>query len=113
VGGFFGVLALSIELVSALVSWPEVSHNWALLLFLPTDLALPWLGTRRLGLYLKVRLAMAVGFAALEIVNVAHQPILPLVILLALPMSALLSALRDSEQAKDDAHERATAPAGG
>ena len=95
VGGALGVLAVSIELTSALVKWPEVSHNWALLLFLQTDLALPYLTGKRLTTYLKVRIAMAGLFAVLEIANIVHQPMLPLVALVALPMAGILSALKD------------------
>jgi hypothetical protein len=93
VAGAFGVLGLSIDLVSALTAWPEVSHNWALLLFVPTDLALPWLPGRYLTLYLKGRLVCAGAVAVLEIVSVAQQPLLPLVLLAALPMAGLLSAV--------------------
>ena len=101
VGGSLGVLAVSIELVAALAKWPEVSHNWALVLLLPTDLALPYLTGKRLALYLKVRVAMAGVFAVLEIANVVHQPMLPLCALVALPMMGILSALK--ERAGDDA----------
>ncbi len=95
VGGSLGVLAVSIELVSALATWPEVSRNWALLLFLPTDLALPYLTGKRLALYLKARIAMAGTFAVLEIATIIHQPMLPLSALVAMPMLAILSALKD------------------
>jgi hypothetical protein len=103
VGGCLGAVALSVDLVSALVAWPEVSRNWALLLFLPTDLALPWLRGRTLTLYLRVRLVMAALFAGLEITGIAHQPLLPLVLLVALPLAGLHSAVRrraeDAERA--------------
>jgi hypothetical protein len=99
VGGVLGTFAVSIELAAALVKWPEISHNWSLLLFLPTDLALPYLTGRRLTLYLKVRMSMAAVFAVLEIANVIHQPMLPLVALIVLPMAGVLSALRDRERA--------------
>lgn len=94
VGGSLGVLAVSIELAALVVTWPEVTRNWSLLLFLPTDLALPYLTGRRLTLYLKVRMAMAGAFAVLEIANIVQQPMLPLVALVILPMSAILSATR-------------------
>ena len=95
VGATLGVLALSIELVAALAKWPEISHNWALALVLPTDLALPYLTGKRLALYLRARVAMAGLFAVLEIANVVHQPMLPLVALVALPMLGILSALKE------------------
>jgi hypothetical protein len=95
VGFTLGALALSVDIVCALVIWPEVSHNWALALLLPTDLALPYLSAPRLAIYAKARLALLAVFAVLEIVNVIHQPLLPLAILAALPLLAILSALRD------------------
>lgn len=95
VGSALGVLAITIELAAILVKWPEIAHNWALLLFLPTDFALPFLSGKRLSLYLKVRIGMAVALAVLEIANVAHQPMLPLVALVIFPFAGLLSALKD------------------
>ncbi|MBN9164648.1 MAG: DUF4105 domain-containing protein [Myxococcales bacterium] len=109
VGGVLGALALSIELTSALVKWSEISHNWALLLILPTDFALPYLSEKRLALYLRVRLAMAGLFAALEIANVIHQPMLPLVALVALPMAGILSTLK--ERSRADAPTATASPA--
>lgn len=102
IGGTFGALAISMELFSALVKWPEISHNWALLLIWPTDLALPWLKGRVLSLYLKVRVAVAVVFAVLEIASVAHQPLLHLVALVALPCLGLLGALKERESTKEN-----------
>ena len=99
VGGTLGVLAVSIELAAALATWAEVSRNWALVLFLPTDLALPYLTGKRLALYLKVRLGVAGLFAVLEIASVVHPPMLPLCALVALPMMGILSALK--EKARD------------
>ena len=95
VGGALGVLAVSMELVAALATWPEISRNWALGLFVPVDLALPYLKGNRLALYVKLRLAMAGIFAVLEIANVVHQPMLPLCALVALPMMAIVSALKE------------------
>lgn len=106
VGGSLGALALSIELVAALARWPEVTHNWALVLFLPTDLLLPRLSGKRLTLYLRARVAMAFTFAALEVMGVVHQPMLPLCALVALPMLGILSAIKEREG--DDA--QAVAP---
>ncbi|MBX3211593.1 MAG: DUF4105 domain-containing protein [Labilithrix sp.] len=110
-GGVLGAIAIAIELTSALVKWPEISHNWALALLLPTDLVLPWLTGKRLALYLKARLAMAGVFVVLEIANVVHQPMLPLAVLVALPMAGILSALKERARAADPAAAQATAPA--
>ena len=109
VGGTLGVLAVSLELVAALTTWSELSRNWALVLFLPTDLALPYLTGKRLAVYLKVRLAMAGAFAVLEIANVVRQPMLPLCALVALPMLGILSALKERAGADAPSVRAATA----
>lgn len=103
VGGTLGTLAVTIEMAAALVRWPEISHNWGLLLFLPTDLALPYLKGRRLSLYIKARVVIAGVLAVLEIANVAHQPLLPLVALVVLPYAALLTALKASKPLEESA----------
>ncbi|MDF2692411.1 MAG: hypothetical protein K0S65_794 [Labilithrix sp.] len=112
IGGALGVFALSLELTAALVKWPELSHNWSLVLFLPTDLALPYLQGKRLTVYLKVRIAMAAVFGVLEIANVVHQPMLPLVALVAFPMLGILSALKDRAQAEANAPTETTTQRG-
>ena len=103
VGGVLGTLALSIEIFSAAVKWTEISHNWALLLFFPTDLALPWFSAKQLPLYLKARIGIAALMAVLEVANVAHQPMLPLVALVVLPCLGLLGALKDRVVATESA----------
>jgi hypothetical protein len=103
VGSALGLLAISIELAAVLVKWPEVSHNWALLLLLPTDLLLPFLTGKRLAVYLKARIAMALLFAVLEIANVIHQPMLPLVALVVLPLMGILSAMKEIARAAEPA----------
>jgi uncharacterized protein DUF4105 len=113
VGGSLGVLALSIELATLVVAWPEVTHNWSLLLFWPTDLALPYLTGRRLTLYLKVRMAMAGAFAVLEIANLVHQPMLPLVALVLLPMSAIFSSMKAMRPADEPRLPRTSKVIGG
>jgi hypothetical protein len=100
-GAALGGAAVAVDLVSALVVWPEISHNWALALLLPTDLALLFPTAlarhpRLLRGYLKARLAMAGTAALLEIAGVVHQPLLPLALFVALPLGGLLSAVRDT-----------------
>jgi hypothetical protein len=111
VGATLGGIALTIDLVAALATWPELTRNWALLLFLPTDLAIPFLGSRWLTLYLRMRLGVAVLVAVLEIAGIAHQPMLPLVVLVALPMAGLLAALRADDRARVGADEPRSRPA--
>jgi len=102
IAGFvLGGTGVLVDAVSALVVWPEVSHNWALAFVLPTDLALLFptvvaRSPRLLAGYLKARLGMAAAAAVLEIAGVAHQPLLPLALFVALPLGGLLSALRES-----------------
>jgi hypothetical protein len=96
-GGALGGLALMTELAAILVRWPEISHNWALALLLPTDAALPYLPKRWLALYAKLRIAMAASFVALEIGGVVRQPMMPLAALVALPMIGVLAASRVSQ----------------
>ncbi len=98
VGGVLGVLAISIEAAALLVKWPEISHNWALVLLLPTDLLLPRMTDKVRVLYLRVRIGMAVLFAVLEVANVVHQPMLHLATLVALPMLGILSAFREKAE---------------
>lgn len=97
VGGALGALAISVELFSAAVKWGEIRHNWALLLFFPSDFALPWLKGRTLALYVKARIGLAAVLAVLEIGGVAHQPLLPLVVLVVLPCLGLLGAIKERE----------------
>jgi hypothetical protein len=90
----FGALAVSLDLVALIVKWTEMSHNWALALFWPTDLAMPFLKREHLRNYVKAKVAVAAILGALEIGGAIHQPLLPLVALVVLPGVALLAALR-------------------
>jgi hypothetical protein len=109
IGSVYGLLAISLELFASLVKWPEISHNWALLLFFPVDFALPYLKGKPLPIYLKSRVGLAVLMAVLEIANVAHQPMLPLVALVMLPCLGLLSALKERVTAEESAPAQAKA----
>lgn len=96
--GVLGLLGVALEVVAAVVVWPEFSRNWALALLWPTDLAMPWLDRRWLSRYAQARVAVAVLVAAGEIVGVVGQPVLHLAALVALPMLGLLTALRDERR---------------
>jgi hypothetical protein len=109
IGSIYGLLAISLELFASLVKWPEISHNWALLLFFPVDFALPYLKGKALPIYLKSRIGLALLMALLEIANVAHQPMLPLVALVILPCLALLSALKERVTVEESAPAQAKA----
>lgn len=108
-----GLLGTFVGAVSALVVWPEIAHNWALALLLPTDFALPFLLKRRklLVAYARVRIGVALLLAVLEFASVISQPILPLVALVLFPFVGILGALRAHEGAKEEATERAASAA--
>lgn len=109
VGTTLGLIAVSMELAAAVVKWSEVSHNWALLLFVPTDFALPYLKGQRLALYAKVRIAMAILFGIVEISGVVHQPMLPLSAFIAIPMFGVLSVSTESKPTEAAVADRAAA----
>lgn len=89
VGLPLGALALFVDALGLLSVWPETSHTWALVLFWPTDLALPWLEGRALRGYATLRAAVAAFVLAAEVLGVTQQAILPLAILVLLPMLGL------------------------
>lgn len=113
-GVTLGLLGTFVCLVSALVAWPEIKNNWALLLLLPTDFALPYLMKRSkmlLVTYARVRIGIALLLAVLEFASVISQPVLPLVALVLFPFVGLLGALRAQEEAaKEEATERSATP---
>jgi hypothetical protein len=109
-----GFLGTSLAIISALVVWPEISHNWALALLLPTDFALPYLFTKKrrlLVVYARVRIAVAILLALLELASVISQPLLPLVALVVFPFAGILGALRAEQEATADATQPAVTPA--
>lgn len=94
VGIVLGVLALGVEATALVSTWTELSRNFCLVVLLPTDLALGFMSPRWLVPYLKARLGMVVALAVLEVVSVVGQPVLPQVVLVALPLAAIFFALR-------------------
>lgn len=100
VGATLGLLGTFVAVVSALVAWPEIAHNWALLVLVPTDFALPFLAKRERLLvgYVRARLALVLLFGLLELASVISQPLLPLVALVAFPFVALLGVLRATNE---------------
>lgn len=113
-GVTLGLLGTFLVVVSALVAWPEIAHNWALALLLPTDFALPFLFAKRKKLlvtYARARISMALLFAVLEFASVISQPVLPLVALVLFPFVGILGALRAQEEAaKEGATARPATP---
>lgn len=99
-GFVLGTLGTALVLVTSLVVWSEITHNWALALLVPTDLALPWLPRRWLVGYARARIAIAVVLGVLELATVISQPLLPLVALVVLPFAGMLGALRSADGKK-------------
>jgi hypothetical protein len=84
-GFVLGLIALILDLLAILSTFPELRHNELLLAFWPTDFALPFL-QRRLKTYLTVRLWVLALLTLLHL-GLLVQPLAPLV-LLALPLLA-------------------------
>lgn len=100
-GGVLGVLAVTTTMMSALVVYPEIVWNAALLVLLPTDLLLPWLGRfkggRFLPHYIKARLGLTLVCAVLAMAGVFAQPLVAICVLVALPLLAI--AMLDRKRA--------------
>ncbi len=80
--GLLGVVLWTVAIVSTI---PTVRWNEALLLYLPLDLALPFLGPARRQLYARVRLGMVIVVSLLRAVGLFLQPLwIPIVIAFAL-----------------------------
>jgi hypothetical protein len=83
-GLVLGLVALVLDALAVLSSFPELVRNEALLALWPTDLALPFLSERLLKSYATVRLASLVLVAAAHLVGFT-QPLSPL-LLVAFPL---------------------------
>jgi hypothetical protein len=89
VGLALGLVGLLVH-ASALVGvYPELGRNWALLLFLPTDVALGALRRPWLDRYVVARLAVAVALVAASAAGLVRQPIALVGCLAALPLAAV------------------------
>lgn len=95
-----GGLALVADVVAATVVWPEFRQNWALAALLPSDLAMPWLSQRNLRIYALARAGLAGVLFLLEIVGVVAQPLIPVCLLVAMPMLAIASVIKERQAAK-------------
>lgn len=80
--GLLGLLLWTLAIISTI---PSVRWNEALLLYLPFDLALPFLGAARRQRYARVRLGMVVVVSLARAVGLFHQPLwIPIAIAFAL-----------------------------
>jgi hypothetical protein len=84
--GFIGLVLWLLAMVSPL---PEARWNEALLVFLPTDLVLPFLSERRLRRYARFRVTMLVVVSVLAAVGLLHQPLFTLILVPFLPLAAV------------------------
>jgi hypothetical protein len=103
VGVVLGLFALAVDVMALASSWVELSRTWALVVLLPTDLALGWMKGPLLRTYVRARLAVVLGVALLELASVISQPMLASVALVALPLAGLLGALRADATAGEKA----------
>lgn len=79
--GLMGLVLWTVAIVSSI---PTLRWNEALLLYVPTDLAVPFLSDRRQRLYARVRLGMIVTVSLLRAVGLFRQPLwIPIVIAFA------------------------------
>jgi len=91
VGAALGLLALVVDTFAAFAKWPELSHNWTLLVLWPTDLALPLLADATRRRYLVARLG-AVGLVSLlALFGLVAQAIAAPLALAAVPLATLLA----------------------
>ncbi len=89
VGAVLGVLSLVVWAVVAASTVPELRMNELVLVLWPTDLALGFLSAERGQRYARVRVAGLALCALLAAVGVLRQPVLPFVVLAALPFALL------------------------
>jgi hypothetical protein len=90
--GSAGLFLWTLALASA---FSELIYNEVLLLLVPTDIALPFLGPRFRARYIRVRLAVIAIAGLLDVTGIFVQPLLPATVLTALPLAAtfLMNAL--------------------
>ena len=82
----FGTLAWGLSIISTI---PGVRWNEALFFLTPTDVAIPFLGARRLRIYARVRLTMVVVASLLCAIGVFKQPLWMPLLTVFLPMAIL------------------------
>lgn len=95
--GFIGLVLWLLAIVSPL---PEARWNEALLVFLPTDLALPFLSERRLRAYARFRVGMLVLVSVLAAVGLLQQPLWALILLPFGPLAAVSATNRKRRLAR-------------
>lgn len=86
--GFIGLVLWGLAIVSPL---PEARWNEALLVFLPTDLALPFLSESRLRRYARFRTTLLVVVSILGAAGLLLQPLFTLVLVPFGPLAAVIA----------------------
>ena len=86
-----GTLGLLLWFVAGVSQVPELRINEALLVFWPSDIALPWLSSRWRQRYVRLRLLGLLLVSLLAAVGVLKQPLLALVLVPGLVHAALLA----------------------
>jgi hypothetical protein len=88
VGGWLFLWSL-IPLAGSLSAWWSLSSNWTLLVLVPSDALLMLRWSPRLKRYVQIRMVTALAVGAAALLNLLHQPLLPAVLLAALPLLVL------------------------
>jgi hypothetical protein len=91
-----GLLGLCVDVLCALVPWPEVRLNWAVFLLLPTDLASPWRPPKLRQRYLGLRVGLTLLLTLASVVGLIAQPLWAVAILVLLPLLELLRSGRSN-----------------
>ncbi|MFH0903079.1 MAG: DUF4105 domain-containing protein [Pseudomonadota bacterium] len=81
VGGMLGFAALLVDALPLVSGLSELRVNEIALVLLPTDLALLWLGSRRLLPYLFLRFGLLAVVVVLSLAGILVQPLYPAVLL--------------------------------
>jgi hypothetical protein len=94
VGLVLGLLGAAYATLAIFSTMPEMRHNELLLVFLPTDLALLFLGGRGLRAYLFARLALVVVLAVAALGGLLVQPIWAPLVAVGAPFLAAALGVR-------------------
>ncbi|HEX9622388.1 MAG TPA: DUF4105 domain-containing protein [Polyangiaceae bacterium] len=94
VGALCGLVGLALWALALVSTVPELQDNEILLLFLPTDVALGFLGARHRRIYVEARLVELAAASALRALGVLMQPLYAVLLIPALAMLAMFFAAR-------------------
>ncbi len=108
--GFWGVLIWSLAIVSSI---PALRINEMVLVMVPFDLVLPFLGTDHRRTYARWRLVELFGVSALQAIGVLHQPLWVPLIAAILPHAILVGGSWASHPPRRDDASRSMAPTTG